>query len=314
MSRILVTGASGFLGKHIVPRLIDRGHEVHTLSRNPLTARQTATANSNARICHHQLSLFEGAAIERVMKTVRPTHLLHLAWFTTAGSFWAAPENEQWAEVSKTLFEQFAQAGGQRIVGLGSCAEYEWGDIRPLHEFHSPIQPATLYGQCKVRAHSYLKKVTEAHGISSAWGRVFFLYGPGASDQRIPGSLLTSLLAGQRTPAPAGDQIRDFLYIRDAAEAIVRLLQSNVTGPVNIASGYPLMLRDLMRQAAIAAGHPDLLEIGAIPGRRENNPHSIAADVHRLTWEVGFRAPTSLEQGLRETVQSMTMQSGTEAA
>ena len=295
MKRILVTGASGFLGQQIVPMLKDLDFEVHTVGRSSASC-------SRVGVTHHHCCLLDSGTPGSLIGSIRPTHLLHLAWCADAGSFWNSPDNLRWLSASARLFESFARNDGQRAVGVGSCAEYDWSSTENLSEFGSRVQPSTLYGQSKRAAGDWLQAFAAGSKMNAAWGRVFFLYGPASHRQRIPGTVIESLLNGLPTPCPSGKQLRDYLFVRDAAAALVKLLESNVSGPVNIASGRAIRVIDLIRAAADAAGNLQLLRVGNTPMQSSNNPDRIVADIGRLRKEVGFQDEVSLQTGMAETV------------
>ena len=295
MKRILITGASGFLGQQVIPMLEPLGFEIHTAGRS-------SASSSAANITHHRCSLLETDTAESLIRSIRPTHLIHLAWCADAGSFWHSPDNLKWLSASARLFESFAQNDGQRAVGVGSCAEYDWSSDVDLSEFASPGQPSTLYGQSKRAAGEWLQAFSTGSRMSAAWGRLFFLYGPAGHPQRVPGAMFESLLNGQPTPCPSGTHLRDYLFVRDAAAALVKLLESNVCGPVNIASGQAIRVSELIQAAAVASGNPHLLRVGQTPTQTSNNPERIVADISRLQNEVGFQPTVSLSSGMAETV------------
>src|SRR6266849_3237907 len=138
MARVLVTGASGFVGRQAVPLLVARGHEVIAVGRPDA---ETAPPKG-VRFVTCDL-LREGSAAE-LIDTHRPSHLLHLAWNVTPGRFWTDPDNLDWVSTSLRLFRAFAEQGGERFVGIGSCAEYDWSHDF-LSENETPLRPQTLY-------------------------------------------------------------------------------------------------------------------------------------------------------------------------
>jgi len=294
--KILITGATGFLGRQVVPLLEALGFEIHTAGRS-------TESDSSPSCQHHQCNLLNSETPASLIETIRPTHLLHLAWCADSGSFWNSPDNLTWLSSSSRLFEAFAQNGGQRAVGIGSCAEYDWSSAVDLSESKSAGRPSTLYGQAKRAASEWLQAISMGTSMSSAWGRLFFLYGPAAHPQRMPGAIIESLINGLPTPCPAGFQVRDYLYVKDAAQAIVRLIESEVAGPVNIASGRGIRVIDLIKAAGTATGNAHLLQVGGTPAQVSNNPFRIVADVHRLHDEVGYSPQVDLHTGMMETVE-----------
>lgn len=292
MSRVLVTGASGFIGAHTLPALLERGHEVHAVARGE--------GEGPAGVSWQRADLLAEGAARELIERVRPELLLHLAWYATPGSFWSAPENELWVAASLRLLRAFGESGGRRALMAGSCAEYAWGD-RLLDEDTTPLLPATLYGACKHATHVVARASAAQLGVSLAWARIFFLYGPGEPPGKLVSSVARGLLAGEPVPTSSGEQLRDFMHVRDVAEALAAVLDSDVTGALNIASANPVAVRDVVELLGAASGAPELLRIGELAGR-EGDPAVIAGASRRLNEEVGFRPLVDLERGIAETV------------
>jgi len=293
VSRVLITGASGFIGQHALAPLLAAGHEVHALSTRP--RRQPAD------VTWHQANLLDQASVAALIRQVRAERLLHLAWFAEPGRFWRSVENVRWVEATLRLLRTFREQGGDRAVVAGTCAEYDWSEGGILDEATSPLMPTTLYGTSKHATQLVSTAYAREAGLELAWGRVFFLYGPGEQPKRMVPSLATALLAGREAPATSGTQVRDFMHVADVAAAFAMLLDSPVQGPVNIASGDGIEVRDLIELVANAAGRRDLVRLGALE-QREGEPASIVAAVDRLRREVGFLPSMTLGDGIESTV------------
>jgi nucleoside-diphosphate-sugar epimerase len=233
------------------------------------------------------------------MSRLQPTHLLHLAWCAKPGSFWTSPDNLEWLDCSIRLFQQFAHCGGRRLVATGSCAEYDW-TAGVCHEATTPCRPRTLYGRTKLAAATYLDAMN-GRALSTSWARLFFLYGPGASEQRMPGVVISALNRNEFANCSEGTQRRDFLHIDDAGRAIVSLLDSDVTGPMNLCSGQATSIREMAIQTAELLGKRELLRLGTVP-TASNEPPLIVGDNSRLRDELGWIARYSLPEGLRQTI------------
>jgi nucleoside-diphosphate-sugar epimerase len=264
------------------------GAEVHVLSRS----------RPPADIQHHAADLFDFDHTAAVVAEVRPTHLLHLAWVTTPGVYWTSSDNLQWIEASQHLVKVFADQGGHRAVLAGTCAEYDWNESTICHEFATPIRPSTVYGRCKNELRERIDKIAK---LSFAWGRLFHLYGPGEHPARLVPSVALALLSGKPAECTAGTQIRDFLHVDDAADALVALLLSDVIGPINIASGEPVAVRTLVEHIAAKVGRSELVRMGIRP-IPIGEPSFLVANVHRLREELGWRPRLSLAAGLANTV------------
>ena len=293
MKRVLVTGAAGFIGRHALAPLLARGYEVHGVSHG-------GSKPAGANVHWHGADLLDSAAIESLIEAVRPTHLLHFAWHTRPGTFWTAPENYRWLESGIALLRHFQRSGGARIVMAGSCAEYEW-DGAVSAEGSTPLRPATPYGFCKHALQQTLRSFCDLHGLSGAWGRIFFVYGHGEHPTRLVGSAVASMLRGEPARCTDGLQVRDFLHVEDVANAFAALLDGRVEGAVNIASGKAVTLREVVLAAADELGTPGLVQFGAIP-RPPSEPPFLVADVRRLEEDVGFSPRYDLRSGMARAV------------
>jgi nucleoside-diphosphate-sugar epimerase len=296
VSGVLVTGAAGFIGLPVVRGLARRGVEVHALSTRSATPEIPG-------VRWHRVDLTEPRALEHVIAGIEPRELVHLAWYTNHGEFWHRVENLVWVERSLCLLRAFVGAGGQRIVMLGSCAEYDWsGAGAPLDEHRSRLAPATLYGVSKDALRRVARAYAEQEGVEFAWGRPFFLYGPREAPGRLVPSTIRSLLAGTAIATRSGDQVRDYMYVEDVAGAVVALLESDVVGEVNIASGIGVRMGEVFDRVARLIGRPELIQRGAL-AEHTWEPSLLVADVHRLSDEVGYRPRWSLDQGLAASVR-----------
>ena len=295
MKTVLITGADGFIGRHCLSSLKARGYEVHAIY-------QPSRGPGPQGAIWHEADLLDAAGTTSLMEKLRPSHLLHLAWYVVPGRYLTDSENLRWVQSSLTLLQAFQRSGGARAVLAGSCSEYDWSAPGPYSERRTAMVPATLYGTCKHALQLMLAAFSAQSSFSSAWGRVFFLYGPHEPPQRLVPSVINSLLAGEPARCTSGKQVRDFLFVQDVAAAFAALVDSEVQGPVNIASGRELTLAELITRIGRMIGREDLIQLGALPDR-PTEPSVLLADVSRLRQEVGFTPAFDLEQGLDLTIQ-----------
>jgi nucleoside-diphosphate-sugar epimerase len=116
MKNVMLTGASGFIGRHCIPLLIENGYEVHAF-----TSRKNA--HDDQKVTWHTIDLLDPEQVHTLMKSICPSHLIHFAWYTVPGKYWSALENIQWLQASLNLVQEFSVGGGERMVGAGTCAE-----------------------------------------------------------------------------------------------------------------------------------------------------------------------------------------------
>jgi nucleoside-diphosphate-sugar epimerase len=295
MRRVLVTGASGFIGRHCLKPLLDRGFEVHGASRG------CRPPEVPAHVEWHSIDLLEAGTASRLLNDLKPTHLLHLAWYAIPGKYWTAPENLDWVRAGIELVRAFAESGGKRIVIAGSCAEYDWSH-GILCEESTPLKPSTLYGTCKNALREVVEKFAPVSGLSWAWGRIFNLYGPWEDPRRLVPSVALSLLRGGRARCTEGEQVRDYLFVDDVAEALTCVLDSKAQGAVNIGSGEGIKIRSLVERLAGIIGSLDRVDFGVLP-TPGNEPSTIVAETSRLRAEAEWVRRWSLDRGLEQSVR-----------
>lgn len=291
-----MTGGSGFVGRPALAALVRGGDEVHAITRggDPPTIEGVAW---------HRADCADRAGIDALIGELEPEQLLHLAWYVEHGLFWQAPENVDWVEWSLALLRSFVAAGGSRVVMLGSCAEYDWTVDQPLlSEQRCPLRPSTLYGVAKDALRRVASSYAEHAGVELAWARLFFLYGPGEPPERLVPSVIRALLAGEPAEVTSGTQVRDFLHVEDVAGGLVALLRSSVLGAVNIGSGEPRTLADVVDELGRLSGRADLIRKGARVARA-GEPARIVADASRLRDEIGFTPQWSLSDGLADALR-----------
>ena len=274
--RVAITGASGFIGRHVARAMVQRGAQVVALGRcDP----------DIPGVGFLSLDVLAGDPAP-VLAEARADTLVHCAWDTTHGAFWTSPANVAWQAATLRLAEAFRAAGGTRLVGLGSCAEYDWtalpADGLVLED--APCQPATPYGRAKLATFEALRAMP---GLSVAWARLFLLYGPEEQPGRLFPSVIAALRRGEPARIASGRPVRDFIATEEAGEAIAALALSPVEGAVNIGSGEPRSILDMVTAIATEFGRPDLLAAGALPDRPDDPP-ALLPNLTRLRGEVGF--------------------------
>ncbi len=293
MSRLLITGATGFIGKACLPLLVEAGYDVHAVSRH--------VGATDSLVHWHQGDLLSAAGIDHILDEVRPTDCLHLAWTTEAGVFWTSEQNFDWLRASLRLAQSFTDAGGKRLVVAGSCTEYMPGhpecDETTLH-----LTPHTLYSRCKHSLHLVLDAWAQQSTWEFAWGRVFYPYGPEQESSRIVPTTIASLLNGQQATCRTPHQVNDFIHVHDVAEAFVRLLASDAQGCFNISTGTGHSVLDIVNTAASVLERPELVDSSLDSFERDTMCPEWVGEPARLRDECGWRPRFDLRHGVEQTV------------
>ena len=305
--RVLVSGAGGFIGRWSVPALLRSGYEVHAvLSGN--TSREIPEQLRGAKI--HFADLLDDSAIDELTSEVRPSHLLHFAWIATPGLYWNSAENFRWVAASERLLRSFRAHGGRRVMMAGSCAEYDWSRVEVCDERSSPLAKAkaadaaaavSRYAACKIALQTILADFGREEHLSTAWGRIFFQFGPHEHPDRLVPSVICNLLLNREAPCSHGRQIRSFLHVADVGEAFAAVLDSELEGPVNIGSDERVSLTDLVDRIGRQIGRSELLRLGARPAPARE-PSLLVPEIHRLRDEAQWRPRFTLNEALSDTI------------
>lgn len=288
MRRLLVTGGTGYIGRVVVAQLLAQGYEVHSVARGP-------SPFISPLLTHHQADLLDTGATEALIEALRPSHLLHLAW-DLSGDFYRSDANEAWMEAGLHLAEAFANHGGQRLAVAGTCVEYDLS-FGYCEEGQTPLQPVTRYGRCKHQLHQRLQSLAQQQGLNLAWLRLFSSFGPGEAPGRLIPSAVRALYEQQPMACSDGEQVRDYLHVYDVASACIAVLRSSFSGAVNIASGRPVRVADLLQRLAQLADKTEPFRWGARE-RRPSDPAVILGSTRKLHHATNWRPFLSLEAGL----------------
>lgn len=284
--RVVITGASGYLGRSILPMLVQTAEAVLSIGRTPASA-------TYDNVEHHVLDLLADD-VEARLREFRPTHLIHLAWIADHGVFWNSPLNAKWVCATQNLVESFLVAGGGHVSISGTCAEYLW-DSTPCVEGTTPEQPSTIYGLSKLLTLRNIELLCRATKVGLAWGRVFFPFGRVENSKRLIPQIHHALQTNQKLEI-FGELKRDFLFVDDVAAAFVHMAKQKLHGTYNVSSGISVALSSVAGVLAEQLNCPRDLIISKTTF--ENiQPSMLIGDNTKLK-ETGWLPHYSLNQGL----------------
>lgn len=274
--KILITGAGGFIGRSVLQSFLSSGFNVVTLGRS----------DSDSECPHHKIDLMDRDGVRRAILHEKPTHLVHLAWYTEHGKFWDSTHNFSWVLATNCLIKEFIAGGGEHISVSGTCAEYAFSNAEYIKETEL-IKPNSLYGFCKHMAHLLARQQLENCDVKLAWFRIFFPYGNGDTSSRLIPTL-HRINTGLLPPiAVDKNSIRDFIHVDDIAMAFKLIILKNNCGTYNLCSGTAVAIGDLID--AVAACYPKPVNILSSDVPQEKN--RIVGEVQKLRdagWKPSF--------------------------
>lgn len=259
VTRVLLTGATGFVGRQLLARLEERGLFVRAVVRAGTEDRLPASATVRDVISTG--SLFHESAEWWAQASQGVDLVIHAAWYAEPGKYLVAPENIDCLTGTITMAKGCLRSGVKRFVGLGTCFEYDLS--QGLLSVETPLRPTAPYGDAKAATYLALSHWLPQAGMEFLWCRLFYLYGEGEDERRFVPYLHAQLQAGKTADLTSGQQVRDYLDVRDAAAMIVDRALGPAQGAVNICSGMPTTVRAMAESIADEYGRRDLLNFGA---------------------------------------------------
>ena len=300
MSRILVTGAGGFVGAAVADLAARQEHQVTALVRNPSSPRVLALTG---RCAIAVADLADRAAVSTALAKARPDIIIHSAWEGVGGPTRAGDIQLDNIRTTVGLLDAAIAAGASRFIGIGSQAEYGRHDRR-IDE-SAATEPFLLYGAAKLSAcHLTRQRATEA-GMGFAWLRLFSPYGPGDNPDWLIPSVATQIIEGRAPRTSPGTQKWDYLHILDCAQGILAAaLTDSAQGVFNLSSGRATSVRSIVERIRDLACPGLALTFGDIPFGPNQIMH-LEGDCSRLTAATGWTPSIAIEDGLVTVVDAL---------
>lgn len=252
--RIVVTGATGFVGSWVTQAALDRGHRVWATTRS---AQPRITTGA------HYASVNTPADVQHVLDEACPHAVVHLAWPVPPDSYRHSASNDEGLDAARMVFEASARARVPHVVGVGSCLEL--GTTEAVRTERTAPAPTCRYATTKNAARELGAALSAASGSRFSWARLFHLYGPGEHPGRLVRDALDSFRAGRPFVTSPGGQVRDWLHVASAADALVTLAESDHDGIAHVCGEAPGTLGELLTDLARICGTRDLLHVGDRP-------------------------------------------------
>ncbi len=303
---VLVIGASGFIGRWVAGLLTKAGAELYLPARDCAGAKRTFL-RYGIRGDIFKVDLLEFGRLRRLIGEIRPTVIFNLAGYGVDKS----ERSEELAyqintELPKAICSSVGSTPaatnwtGQRVVHVGSAMEY--GDVIGDLSESSPVRPTTLYGKSKAAGTEAVSSICREELIAGVTARLFAVYGPGESEDRLLPTVIAASRHNRSIELTAGTHKRDFTYVEDVAEALLRLGISDCPAGeiVNVATGNLTSIRSFVRTAAdILNVEESRLSFGALPTRREEMAHD-PVSIEKLLNLTGWKPNTKISDGVRK--------------
>lgn len=276
--KVLLTGASGFIGRYVLRFLQTHGIDTVVIGRHvPLNI---------SEVKFKETDLLSQVNFNKMLGDEGFTHLLHLAWYAEHGAYWKSTLNLDWLRATIQLVDAFCNSGGRKVVIAGTCAEYEWKNDY-CNENTTRVLPNSLYGAAKDATRRLAEVVCTGYQVDLAWGRIFFPYGRGEDLRRLIPSL-SAVFKGERSPFGVNaNAYRDFLHVEDIASAFVRLLDEDAVDVYNVCSGHSIQLIDIVKQIAKLYGADPRIVLD-LSSARPGEPNLLVGDNQKLL-DLGWR-------------------------
>lgn len=294
---VVLTGATGFIGSAVLRSLVSSG------SRPTVLLRLNSSLARLSGMTGFDTLTYSGMQDERTMRALeqrRPDIFIHCGWRGVG----ARDRHEAFQiteNVPMTLdtVELAAAAGCRQWIGLGSHAEYGNQNCRLTED--APTRPTTTYGKAKLAAGVAALALAEVREMAGLWLRIFSTYGPGDSPEWLISYVIHELLALRAPQLTRCEQFWDYLFVDDAASAIVAAADGRLEGVFNLGSGTASPLKDYVETVRNELHSPLQPVYGSIPYRPDQVMH-LEADISRFAEATGWKPRTSIEDGIRSTV------------
>lgn len=256
---ILLTGSTGFVGRQVLRSLGEKNMTVRIIIRDGADVPADHSANIENVIRTPDLFNEPVNWWEKACKGVDT--IIHVAWYAEPGKYLQSSKNLDCLKGTLAMAQGAIQAGVRKFTGVGTCFEYDLS--QGMLSIDTPLKPQTPYAGAKAATYLGLSQCLSAQRIDFVWCRLFYLFGEGEDARRLVPYIRSCLSSGKHAELTSGNQIRDFLDVRDAAGMIVESALGHIQGVVNICSGVPVTVRQLAEKIADEYGRRDLLKFGA---------------------------------------------------
>jgi len=259
--RILITGASGFVGRQVINSLENENVDITIVIRGEKNNLFFNNKNIKKIITTNNLFVESEKWWEDILTKIDT--IIHLAWYVEHKDYLQSIKNIECMQGTINIAKVAISAGVRRFIGIGTCFEYEFNN--EIITTETNLKPTTPYAAAKAATFLALSQLLPSQSIEFAWCRLFYLYGEGEKPERLVPYIKNKMSKGEVVELTSGNQIRDYLDVKEAGSMITKVALGCLQGPINICSGVPVSIRTLAEKIADEYGKRDLLKFGIKP-------------------------------------------------
>ena len=302
-AKVLVTGATGFIGSHLVRRLLADGFEVHALTSSVSSLTPFRLVDVRDRITLHEGSLSDRSAMDALVQSARPSHVFHLGAYTHVGKSWQRVDECIQVNVQGTanLLEALEGSGYRRFVNIGTSEIY--GAVASPFQEDMAVRPVSPYAASKHAAESLCRVFHQGRGWPIVMIRPFNAYGPAQTPDRVIPEIIIRALLGQDLLMTQGRQTREFNFVEDLVDGMVRAAAvEGIEGELfNLGCGEDVSMREVATTVLDLMGNPVVARFGALPDR-PTEIWEMRSDSTRARRVLGWTPNHTLAEGLEKTI------------
>lgn len=287
-SDFLIIGCTSAVGSRLLVRLLNQGFKVTGVR-----------LNSPCKVSHESHTCTSVDILnsdpQKIASMYPSKNLILASWISTPGVFWESPINLKWNAAYKALVTEFLSYGGSKVIGIGSCAEYINDGDGFLSEV-SPTEPLSTYGKSKLDLFNHLSKSE----VEFLWVRTFFQYGPDEDDRKFISSLIRKFRLNQDFNLHEPEGLRDYVYIDDVADVLMKLINKGSQGDFNIGTGYAISNYEVASLVLNALQSRSRIQIFGSTSK----PTHVVASTEKLEKEVGPIDWIEIECGIQKMIEA----------
>lgn len=268
MKKILITGATGFVGRQVMNALSDWKVKLIPVVRAGKERNIISSSNIERITSSNDIFLESERWWEKQCEDIDT--IIHCAWYAKPGEYLNSEKNLDCLIGSLKMAKGAVNAGVKHIVGVGTCFEYDL--TYSVLSVDTPLKPLTNYAASKTALYFELSNWLAIKKVKFSWCRLFYLYGDGEDEHRLVPYIKKQIESGQPALLTTGNQIRDYMDVREASEKIASIALHSREGIFNICSGIPITVKQLAEKIADEYGARELLQFGARPDNNIDPP------------------------------------------